>query len=126
VKADARRTLALAKSEGVGKHVLTTGNRSVFGALAHASSPSSRADRAATVVSLEHEGVVGPRQAAIANQPQEGAQADFDRPVDGSVTRANDPDAGKDRKQRSVFQLIRRSLLPRAESGQEEPDGSRP
>jgi len=125
VKADARRTLALAKSEGVGKHILTTGNRSVFGALAHASSPSSRADRAATV-NLEHEGVVGPRQAAIANQPQEGTQADSGRAVDGSVTRANDPDAGKDRKQRSVFQVIRRSLLPRAESGQEEPDATRP
>ncbi len=126
VQADARRTLALARSEGVGKRILTTGNRSVFGALARASSPSSRGDRAAPVVSLEHEGTAGPRQAAEANQRRDGTQADPGRSVDGSVTRADDPDAAKDRQQRSVFQLIRHALSPRAESGQEELDGSRP
>ena len=126
VKVDARRTLALARSEGVGKRILTTGNRSVFAALARASSPSSRADQAGTVVKLEHEDAAAPGQAPIADAPPTGPQADPDRPVDGSVTRANDPDTGKDRKQRSVLQLIRRTLSPRAESGQEEPDRSRP
>ncbi len=126
VKADGKRILAQAKSQGVGKRTLTTGNRSVFGAMAHASSPYSHGDRGATVLNLEHEAVAEPAQPAIENQPQEPAQAGSDRAGDRSVTRANDPDAGETRKPRSAFQLIRRSLFPRADANLEQPAASRP
>jgi hypothetical protein len=125
VTADARRTLALARSQGVGKRTLTTGNRSVFAALARASAPSSSADRDATVVNLEHEEVSKPQHSPVTNTPKQEAQANPRRPVDGSVTRASDPDAGKERRPRSVFHLMRRSLQPRAQASQEEPDSSR-
>jgi hypothetical protein len=127
VKADAKRTLALAKSAGVGKRVLTTGNRSVFAAIAHASAPPlSRGERTEQVLNLEHQGPTEPQQGVMEKQSPKRAADGAEIPVDGSITPASEPETGKESWQRSVLQLIRHSLLPRVESGQENPDISQP
>jgi hypothetical protein len=124
IKADARRTLAMARSQGVGTRIMTTGNRSLYGALARASTPLDRpnaADRPSAAdrpnangpaINLEHEETGQPVRPAM-NQPHQAEQASAGVPLDAAVARADGPERATHRPQRSVFDLLRRSFRSR-------------
>ena len=148
VVADARRTLSLARSQGLGQRSLTTGHRSLYGALARATAPNSQIDHQPPVLNLAHEGEAGPQpsppvlnlahdgepgpqqspgpqQTSLAGMPPERAQAELGRPDDVSVNQTSHGESSKDPRPRSVFQLIRRSLHPGVESQQDGPAEAR-
>jgi hypothetical protein len=120
IKTDARTALTLAQSLGVGTHSLTTGNRSLYGAIARTSSASSRPDPAPPVLNLEHEDASQTRQTTIKNRRQQVKPADAGTAVDRSVTRTSDPNPGSSRPQRSLLGLLRHSLSPGTEPGPDE------
>jgi hypothetical protein len=117
ITADARRTLAMARSQGVGTKSLTTGNRSLYGALARATTRPARSSPESRTLPLEHEDT---KQSPPTDIPQpsqiENAGAGDGTSLDGSVARAEDSGSGTSRPQHSVLNLIRRSLWPRSAS----------
>jgi hypothetical protein len=124
VIADARRSLLVARSGPLAIQTATTGDRSLLGALARASSRVPLAEQTPVRVARE---VTNPSRLPVANRAAQRTQktgADGVPAVDSSIARTEGANAENPRARNSLISVIRRSLRMPQSAVTEEPDPS--